>query len=277
MRGQRWFALGMVLTVALPALAHAQSADETLAARLHLERASRAVQTERGMSAQQTPQARGGAFDREKLERVRHGLFSLLLPGWSQYRAGHQGRAIGFASTEAVIWGTWIFSRLQGDYRTDQYEDFAAQFAGVQDAGSRNDDYWRAVGRYGDVEEYNNRVRRDNRAAALEQEFNGEPVTIGLNDGTIGPEDGWTWSSELRQSEFRSRRGDAQSAYDRARLVLLFALVNRIVSFADAVRSGPAGSDETGVLLRAGGLELGLDVDPLPQDPRAALSVGARF
>lgn len=263
-----------------PAFSSAASGDLASVARGNLENELRAVQSEHGRLAQQGEQngkVESGVFDREKLERARHGLFSLVLPGWSQYRGGHNGRAVAFASTEAVIWGTWIFSRLQGSYREDRYEEFATQFAGIRDPGSKNDDYWRAVGRYGDVEEYNNNIRRDNRAAALEQEFNGEPVTIGLNDGTIAPEDGWSWSSEARQTEFRAKRADSESAYDRAGFVLLFALVNRVVSFADAVRSGPRDDARAGTLIRAGGLELGLDVEPYPQDPRAALRLGARF
>lgn len=261
----------------LPTLAAATDLDRSLASRAHLESELRMVQSERGQLAQQDAQVQSGVFDREKLTRARHGLFSLVLPGWSQYRAGHDGRAIAFASTEAVIWSTWIFSRFQGSYREDRYEEFATQFAGIRDPGSKNDDYWRAVGRYGDVEEYNNRVRRDNRAAALEQEFNGEPVTIGLNDGTISSEEGWNWSSQARQSEFRLKRADSQSAYDRAGFVLLFALVNRVVAFADAVRSGPRQSEESGSLLRVGGVELGLDVRPERGGPHAALRLGARF
>lgn len=273
------FAATFVL-VLTPVVSFATSSDLASTARGHLESELRAVQSEQGWLAQQDAQggqADSGVFDREKLERARHGLFSLVLPGWSQYRTGDNGRAIAFASTEAIIWGTWIFSQFQGNYREERYEEFATQFAGIRDPGSKNDDYWRAVGRYGDVEEYNNNVRRDNRAAAIEQEFNGEPVTIGLNDGTIAPEDGWSWSSEARQSEFRAKRADSESAYDRAGFVLLFALVNRVVAFADAVRSGPREDASAGTLIRAGGLELGLDVEPSPQDPRAALRLGARF
>lgn len=264
------------LCLLLLAPGHAALAQDSTA-RLRLEQELRAVQAERTLQQEDGSEVSRGGFDREKLERVRHGLFSIVLPGWSQRRAGHDGRALAFASTELVIWSTWLFSRLQGDYREDRYREFAEQFAGVSDPDGRSDDYWRAVGRYGDVEEYNNRVRRDNRAAAFEQEFNGQPVTIGLNDGVIAPEDGWSWSSERRQSEYRELRGDSQSAYDRAQFVLLFALVNRVVAFADAVRSGPRRDDEDAMLLRAGAFELGLDIDPRPHDPGAALRVGARF
>ena len=278
----RWFTRALLVPAGLGLLlsagpATAQSADGDVWTRGRLESEMRSLQNEERALAQRDESSVDRGFDREKLRRIGHGAFSLVLPGWSQYRSGHNGRALAFVSAEAIIWGTWLFSELQGDHRTDQYRDFAGRFADIGDTGTDDDDYWRAVGRYADVEEYNNRVRRDNRAAALEQELNGEPVTVGLNDGTISPEDGWVWSSERRQLEYRDLRADAQSAYDRAEFVLLFALVNRVIAFADAVRSGPGEPEARGTLLRAGGLELGVDVDPRPLDPSASLRLGGRF
>ena len=200
-----------------------------------------------------------------------------MLPGWSQYRAGHRTRAILFASAEVAIWGTWIFSEAQGNYRKDRYRDFAENFAGV---GSRvhGDDYWRAVGLYRSSEDYNEIIRRDNRVAREEQEAAGGPVTIGLDDGTVGGSDAWFWTSERRFDEYGRLRSDSLSAFDRADLVIVFAIVNRVIAFADAVRSGPRVDDEDGLsLLEAKGLRLAVDVEGSVRRPSASLSVGRRF
>jgi hypothetical protein len=212
----------------------------------------------------------------DRLQRIGHGAWSLLIPGWSQYRAGHTTRAIAFASVEAVVWGTWIFSEFQGRYREDQYEEFAGIFAGV-DSGRDDDDYWRSVGVYVDSEQYNEQIRRENRAAAEEQELNGEPVTVGLNDGTIPESDSWEWTSERRRREYLQRRSDAISAYDRADFVLLFALLNRVVAFADAVRSAPVGAPEPQGLIETRGFSVDVDFDPGPADPSATLRLGRSF
>ena len=209
--------------------------------------------------------------------RVGHASWSLLVPGWSQYRAGNNGRALLFASMEVAIWAIFGVSKAQGNQREDTYQDFARNFAGVGGANN-NDDYWSAVGKFKDSDEYNERVRRDNRAAAEEQAINGEEVTIGINDGTVGAADSWSWTAGRRLLEYRELRGDSQTAYDRADAMLFFAVVNRLVSFIEALRTGgdeePDGQVE---LYERGGFELSVDVDPNPLRPSGALLLGRSF
>lgn len=216
-------------------------------------------------------------FEDFGMGRVGHASWSLLVPGWSQYRAGNNGRALLFASVEATIWTIFGVSKSQGNQRENTYQDFARHFAGVSGSSSE-DDYWSAVGRYKDSDEYNERVRRDNRAAAEEQELNGEPVTIGINDGTVSGADSWSWTAGTRLLEYRELRADAQTAYDRADAMLFFAVVNRLVSFLEALRSGddqePDGQVE---LYERAGFELSVEVDPNPLRPSGALTLGRSF
>lgn len=221
-----------------------------------------------------------GALLKDRLRRVGHGFWSLLIPGWSQYRSGHNTRAIAFASAEAVIWGSYAFSWFQGDYREDQYRDFAQTFAGIENTGRDDDDYWRAVGAYQYSEAYNDAIRRENRAARDEQELNGETPTIGIDDGVVGGDAAWTWTSERRRREYVQRRSDAISAYDRAEFILLFAVLNRVVAVADAIRSGaPSDGDDadSASLIEAGGFSVGVDFQPDPIDPGATLRLGRSF
>lgn len=216
-------------------------------------------------------------FSNFGMGRVGHASWSLLIPGWSQFRAGHNGRGFLFASFEAAIWTVYGVSSVQGNQREDTYQDFARSFAGVS-GGDRDDDYWSAVGKYKDSDEYNERVRRDNRAAAEEQALNGETVTVGIDDGVVGGADEWFWTSGTRLLEYRELRADAQTAYDRADAMLFFAIVNRLVAFIEAFRSAPDSSPSNGVeLYEAAGFELSFEVDPNPLRPSGALTLGRGF
>ncbi len=212
-------------------------------------------------SGPQTP----SAFDGQALARVKHGAYSLLLPGWSQWRSGHDRRALFFATAEVAVWGTWIFSELQANSREDNYIDFAQQFARV---GSRDhaDDYWRAMASFRDSDDFNADLRSEIRAGL-------QP------DSALIPDDAaWRWQSERRFREFQRLRADALGAQDRADFVIVFALVNRVIAFIDAVRSGPPSSE-------SGEFSTGetkprswtLDVRPNPTNPNARLAYRYRF
>lgn len=215
-------------------------------------------------------------FSNFNLGRVGEASWSLLVPGWSQFRQGHTGRGLFFASVEAAIWTVFGVSKVQGNQRENTYQDFARNFAGVS-GGDRNDDYWSAVGKYKDSAEYNERIRRDNRAAAQEQAANGEPVTVGIDDGVLGPAESWSWTSGTRLLEYRELRADAQTAYDRADAMLFFAVVNRLVAFIEAFRAGSGDAANEVELYEAAGFELNFAVDPNPLRPSGALTLGRGF
>ena len=262
----------LVVLVVLPARAESGASARLDAVSREVVEAQ--VSGDATVLSQQSP-----SIMQDRLRRIGHGFWSALIPGWSQYRSGHKGRAIAFASAEVAIWGTWLFSEYQGRYREDQYREFAQVYAGVSNVDRDDDDYWRAVGANVDAEQFNEAQRIENRAARDEQELNGEPVTVGLDDGTYGEAESWEWSSERRQIEYVERRSDAIAAFDRADFVLLFAVLNRVVAVADAVRSGPPspGDDASSALIEAGGFAVGLDFDPRPDDPSATLRLGRSF
>jgi len=197
-----------------------------------------------------------------KLGRAKAGLWSLLLPGMSQYRAGHRTRAFLFFGAEAAVWTSFAVFRIQGHKREESYEEFATVFASVAST-DHDEDYWRNVASYRSSDAYNMDVRRDQRSGA----------------GDLGPEvseaDAWRWISEDRFNEFQRLRADSLDAYDRATLVTLFAILNRVVSFVDAVRS--AGADPDPFADEAGDLSLRWDAQPFGPDPGATLGLRTRF
>ena len=228
-------------------------------------------------SPEDGPKPANSMFSNMSLGSAGHASWSLLIPGWSQFRAGNNGRAFIFASFEVAIWSIYGASKAQGNSREDSYQEFAHFYAGVGNS-SQDDDYWRAVGKYKDSEEYNQIVRRENRAGAEEQAFNGEEVTIGINDGTVGSGNAWFWTSGNRLLEYRELRSDAQAAYDRADAMLFFAVVNRLVAFIEAFRSGPTSDGDNQVeLYERAGFELSVEVAPNPLRPSGALMLGRSF
>ena len=111
----------------------AQGPSTSIEARGRLDAALReSTQFEMAQTRRGPRITESGGFSGEKLDRVKHGAFSLLIPGWSQYRSGHNKRAMFFAGAEMTVWGAWIFSKLQADYRQDRYIEYAQQFAQVQ-------------------------------------------------------------------------------------------------------------------------------------------------
>ena len=184
--------------------------------------------------------------------RLKHASHSLLLPGWAQLRSHNNYRAAFFLTAEAAIWTSFTVFKVQGHSREKSYQNYAVNFAGIT-PGSRDDNYWRALGAYRDSDAYNEDRRRDLR--------------IGLDPS--GPEytggDAWQWQSEARFDDYNALRRDANSAYDHADLVIVLALVNRLVSFVDAMRTGPSSSESDEArehLLQAGGFGMDLSVGP---------------
>lgn len=237
-----------------------------LQSRGHIEHALRGQAD--GFYAQRrisTDPSDASTFGGDKLARVKHGAFSVLVPGWSQWRSGHNGRALFFATAELAVWGTYIFSELQANHREDQYIDFAQQFARVG-SDDQDDDYWRAVASHRSSQDFNDGIRAEIRAGLTPEE------------ALIAEENSWQWQSERRFREFQQLRADALSAQDRADFVLVFALVNRLAAFIDAVRSGPP-ADEAELAQRQEDERRGwsLDFDPDRVDPSARLSYGGTF
>jgi hypothetical protein len=261
------FLVGLVLVLS-PALA--QAGDATPIEVLQREAVEQAT-------PEQGPKPASSVFSDISLGRAGHASWSLLIPGWAQYRAGNNGRAFLFASAEVAIWSVFAASKWQQSSREDTYRSFARNFAGVHGT-DYDDDYWSAVGKYLDSDEFNESVRRENRAAAEEQAINGEPVTIGINDGTVSSNDAWMWTSVSRRVEYRELRSDAQAASDRADAMIFFAVINRVVAFIEAFRSGPGSDGDSDVeLYRVGEFELSVELDPNPFRPSGAVQLGRSF
>jgi hypothetical protein len=156
---------------------------------------------------------------------------SALLPGLGQRYAGHPDRAKIYFAAEAVIWTTFAIFRVQGDEGYDRYVEYA-QLNGGAPPGE-DSDYYEHIGMWNSLEEWHDIVRRDARAtypddpAAQEQYFQ--------KFKRYDESQYWAWPNEDVQLRYRQLRSDSESDYRDARLAVGAAILNRLVSMADAL------------------------------------------
>ncbi|MCB1182884.1 hypothetical protein KDM41_05580 [bacterium] len=194
-------------------------------------------------------------------EKVKAGLYSAILPGAGQYYNGQKSKAYIMGGIEVAIWTAWFVFDAQGDNKRDDAEEWAALYAGT--SGEHPDSYWQDVGHFANSDSYNESVLREARAL-------GETPS-----GLVSGADTWQWVNDDRQTSYQQLRADGNAAYDRRDFMILFAVVNRVVSVVDAVigAGGKAGAIETEVM----GLNLEMEMLPSWQDPGARCVVSRSF
>jgi len=216
----------------------------------------------------------GGEFgssqtDEEKVDsgpsntgtKVKAGFLSAILPGAGQFYNGEKSKAYVMVGVEAAIWTAYFVFDAQGDSKREDAEEWAAIYAGT--SGDHADRYWQDVGHFANSDEFNESVLREARAL-------GESP-----NGLIGGPDQWQWVNIDRRIGYSQLRSDGNSAYDRRDFMILFAVVNRVVSVVDAVIG--AGQDDG--LLETEVLGLNLEMQMLPSftDPGARWVVSRSF
>ena len=197
--------------------------------------------------------------------RLKAGGLSLLMPGAGQLYNGDRTKGFIMIGVEAVIWGTYIGFDQHGDRLTEDYENSAEIYAGV--AGDHSDDYYQSLGRYMDSDAWFDSQLREARAF-------GEPEPSAPSADLQ-----WQWRSLQHRRDFQSLRADANEAYDRRDMMVLFAIVNRAISVFDAVRNGgqPQSLDEPAMSGEVLGTRLALEVSAPMTRPQARASASWRF
>jgi hypothetical protein len=196
--------------------------------------------------------------------RLTAGGLSLLVPGAGQYYNGDHTKAAIMVGIEAAVWGAYLGFDRHADNLSQDYRNWAGIYAGT--AGSHPDSYWQAVGRYDDSDAWFESQLREARAF-------GDPAP-----DPPGEDQQWQWRSEDFRRGYQQLRADANEAYDRRDLMILFAIINRAVAVFDAVRGGGAPDDQPGTVgARVLGADVALEISsPLPS-PRARASARWSF
>jgi TM2 domain-containing membrane protein YozV len=149
-------------------------------------------------------------------------LLSLALPGTGQLYSGDKTKAKVFLGAEVVWWGSFWLFRTLGDWKKDDYKNFAATHAGVNPNG-KPDDFYSNLSFYDSRDEYNQFTRL----------FNGpsQPVY---------PEDeywNWEWENTSSRLQYRDLRNQSKTYYRRALYSVGAAILSRIVSGLDAAKT----------------------------------------
>lgn len=163
-------------------------------------------------------------------------LYSLLLPGLGQQVAGRAERARVFYAIETGIWTSFAVFRIEGHDQKERFIDYAELTAGVNSSG-KDDEYWRTISNFERSDpgpgSANELVRR--QARALYPGDKDKQDEYFLQNGYFG-DDTWDWQNADNLARFQNLRSKSMDSYDRARLSILAALANRIVSVIDAAR-----------------------------------------
>jgi TM2 domain-containing membrane protein YozV len=202
--------------------------------------------------ADQTVDEFGAAKTSPKAGRkslLRAALFSAIVPGAGQYYLGNRRTARCFFVAEAVTWVAYLSFHTYGDWRKDDYINYAAVHANAQLEG-KNEEYLSWVGFYSNIREFNTLGRvSDTYRPYLEDT----------------PANHWEWQTTADQRMYRDLRNGSKEAYRRADFMIGAAIVDRIISVIDAIRS----ASRLGRRIDAGDLSLQQEkqfrftVDPL--------------
>jgi len=231
------FALGLTAAVSAAAPARAALVVEADAwsplSALYDGGLSLAQDPEPGQTTTPRPNA-APAGEPPRQARKRALLYSLLVPGMGELSMGAKGRAVGFFTGEGLIWSNFIYWKVAGHLRKDNYIEQAMLNAGVG-VTSESDDYWRLVGQFerssgsgpGSYEEDLRREARDlyPRDPAAQDAFVAQKLPTG--------DRAWDWSSPDLQSSYTTTRENSKRAFNRAQYSFAAAVLNRVLSVID--------------------------------------------
>jgi len=152
--------------------------------------------------------------------KVKAFFFSFTLPGAGEYYAGSSKMAKVFLGSEAILWATYFSFRTYGNWKKNDYQQFAVSHAGVKLSG-KDHQYFVNIENYNDIREYNDAKLRQRDAGALYPEN---------KDYT------WQWDSKSSRLRYVKLRVASDRAYNRSLFVIGGVILNHIVSGIDAIR-----------------------------------------
>jgi len=166
--------------------------------------------------------------------RAKAFFLSFLLPGTGEYYAGSKKMAKVFFCTEVLLWTTFFSFRAYGNWKKNDYQQFAVSYAGV-DLSGKDHQYFVDIGNYNTIQEYNEAMLGQRNVEALYPE----------NDYY-----GWQWDDDAFRLDYEKLRIASDAAYNRSLLVVGAVILNHIVSGIDALRLAKKGGES----------KMGLDV-----------------
>jgi hypothetical protein len=188
-------------------------------------------------------------------------ILSLVLPGAGQYYADARFRGELFMGVEAAIWAGFLAYRVYGGWKKDDYQSYAAAYAGVDNAG-KDELFYDMLGFYTSREDYNQFSRLyyperayypDNRAYH------------------------WQWDSEAHRLQYKEFKDASKTAFRNSTFMIGLAVINRVIAGIDTYRTVKAAERKVASMTQFGDYRLSLAPNVLGKNPRISVTLSRRF
>ncbi len=188
-------------------------------------------------------------------------VLSMLFPGAGQYYADSKFKGQVFMGVEASIWAGFISYQVYGGWKKDDYKDFAAAHAGV-DNSDKDEEFYDWVGFYENREEFNQFGR------------------LYYPDRAYLPDNGsydWQWDSESNRATFKEIKDQSKTALRNSTFMIGLAIANRIIAGIDTYRTVKAAKAKIKSLTQLGEYHFALSPKLFGDNPRMNLTVSRKF
>jgi len=203
----------------------------------------------------------GDLETQKKVSMKKAMLLSMLLPGAGQYYADSKFKGQVFMGVEAAIWAGFAAYRVYGGWKKDDYQDFAAAHAGVDNSG-KDDEFYDWVGFYDNREEFNQLGR------------------LYYPDRAYLPDNAsydWQWDSPENRVEFKEMKDASKSAFRNSTFMLGLALINRVVAGIDTYRTVKSAEAKVRSLSQIGDYKFSVSPKLFGDNPRIKVTVSRKF
>jgi len=190
-------------------------------------------------------------------------FLSLLVPGAGQFYIHREGRGQLFLGAEVAVWLGYFGFHTYGNWKEDDYKNFAIKYAGIDPAG-KDDDFYRNLIFYDSRDQYNRE---------------GRIINVGAPYYPNTPEYDWYWENSEAREKYRSMRNASETAFRKATFMLGVAVFNRIISGIDAFRSARKVKQrqEDEDFFSRHNIDIDFDSSLFGDNPRVELTVTHKF
>lgn len=196
-----------------------------------------------------------------KISMAKAMLLSFVFPGAGQYYADAKFKGQVFMGMEASIWAGFIAYRVYGGWKEDDYKDYAAAHAGVDNTG-KDDEFYDWLGFYDNRNEFNQ----------LGRLYYPERAYLPDNESYY-----WQWDSEASRLTYKDIKDDSKRAFRNSTFLLGLAVANRIIASIDTYRTVKRAQARIRSLTQVGEYHFTVSPKLLGDNPQVKLSVTRKF
>jgi len=179
----------------------------------------------------------GAAMGERDHSKVKAFLLSALLPGLGQRYNESVNRSRFFFVLEAAIWSSFVVWKAQEHWRTDDFEEYAAAYAGAAPSDVKDTEFYRIMTIYDNSDEYNEAIRIEARSIYPPSQYSQEVRDQYLAENGFGEDRSFQWRANDHRLQYRLIRNDALDSGRRADYALVAAVLNRAISAVEAARN----------------------------------------